>query len=166
MTRRVASLALASAVLLAAPAVAAAPKKVNRFGVGKVKLGATHKGLKAKGLVGKQVPGCELGGPGAKAARLKAGVKGAVQLSKSKPRRVRSIVITKGGAAKGVGIGARKADIKAKFPHAKFDTSTEDVFALTLVTVPKRDGGRFQFGIDTDTKKVSVMGVPFIAFCE
>ncbi len=40
------------------------------------------------------------------------------------------------------------------------------MFGLTLADVPKRDGGKFQFGIDVDTKRITLMGVPFIQFCE
>ena len=52
------------------------------------------------------------------------------------------------------------------FPHVKFDHGTEDVFGITLAKVPKRDGGKFQFAVDVGTKKVTLIGVPFIAFCE
>ena len=48
----------------------------------------------------------------------------------------------------------------------KFDHGTEDVFGITLAKVPKRDGGKFQFAVDVGTKKVTLIGVPFIAFCE
>jgi hypothetical protein len=161
---RVATAALVLA--LAAPAAAAAPAKVTRHGVGKVKIGATHKKLHAKGLLGPKVPGCNLAGPGQKAAKLRGGVEGAVQLTRSEPRRVRTILVTKGAAAHGVGIGDRKGDIKSAFPHADFDASTRQVFGITLVTVPFRDGGRFQFGIETGSHKISIIGVPTLAFCE
>ena len=157
---------LTTCLVLAAPAVAAAPAKVTRNGVGPVKLGKTHASLKAKGVLGRQVPGCELAGPGQKAARIKGSIEGAVNLTRGKARRVKTIVITDGAAARGVGFGDRAKDIAARFPHADFDESTEEVFELTLVTVPRRDGGRFQFGISTKTNKITVMGVPFIAFCE
>lgn len=167
MTRRVAALASAAAALaLAVPAVAAAPKNVSRNGVGQVKLGATHAKLKAKGLVGRKVPGCELAGPGQKAARLKAPLRGAVELTRSDPRRVRTVVVTKGAEAKGVGIGDPRQAIEETFPNARFDTSTEEVFGLTLVTIPRSDGGRYQFGVEVDTGDISLIGVPFISFCE
>jgi len=166
MIRRVAALALAATVSLAVPAVAAAPKKVTRNGVGQVKLGAKHSTLKAKGVVGNKIPGCELAGPGQKAARLTGALEGAVQLTTSAARRVRTIIVTKGAEAKGVGIGATRAKIEKRFPNAKVDTSTEEVFGLTLVTIPRSNGGRFQFGVEVKTKRVSLIGVPFIAFCE
>lgn len=165
-SRHTAALALAVAVSLAAPAVAAAPKKVSGKGVGQVKLGKTHASLKAKGLVGQKTPGCELAGPNAKAARLKAPLQGAVELTRSNPRKVRSITLRKGGAAKGVGIGDPIEAIVEKFPNAKIDTSTEEVFGLTLVSIPRKDGGKFQYGVSTDTDDVELIGVPFIAFCE
>jgi hypothetical protein len=157
---------LTASLVLAVPAVAAAPAKVTRNGVGPVKLGATHASLKAKGVLGPQIPGCELAGPGQKAARIKGSIEGAVNLKSGKNRRVKTIVVTDGAAAKGVGFGDRGRHIKARFPNAEFDRSTEEVFGLTLVTVPRSDGGRFQFGIDAKTNKITVMGVPFIAFCE
>lgn len=161
-----AALVLALVLSLAAPAVAAAPAEVTRNGVGDVKLGATHKKLRGKGLVGPIVAGCELAGPEEKAAQLRGGLEGAVQLTRSKPRRVRTVIVTKGAEAEGVGIGARRADIEEAFPNARFDSSTEEIFRLTLVTIPRKDGGRFQMGIDTKTKKVSLIGVPALAFCE
>jgi hypothetical protein len=164
--RRALPAALTVSAMLAVPAVAAAPAKVTDEGVGKVKLGATHASLHKKGLVGHMVRGCELAGPGQKAARLKAPLRGAVNLTRSKPRRVDTILVTKGAAAEGVGIGDTKADIKAAFPHAKFDSSGGGIFGVVIATVPKRDGGRFQFGIDTGTKKIRNIGVPIIPFCE
>ena len=57
--------------------------------------------------------------------------------------------------------------IKAKFPNAKVDHSTDQVFQLTLVKTPKRpNGGQITFGVSTQTKRTTVIGVPFIAFCE
>ena len=67
-----------------------------------------------------------------------------------------------------MGIGATIAQIKAKFPHAKVDHSTDQVFQLTLVRTPKRPHGRgrITFGVSTQTHKTTIIGVPFIAFCE
>jgi len=164
--RRLTAAVLAAFATLVFPAVAAAPKKITPKGVGKVKLGKTHASLKRKGLVGRQRKGCELGGPGMRAARLRAPLKGAVDLSRKDPRRVKSIVVTRGATARGVGIGDSQADIKAAFPKAKVDHSTDEVFAVTLVKVPKNGGGRLQFAVDVDTEKVTRIGVPFIPFCE
>ena len=84
------------------------------------------------------------------------------------PRKVDSISITGGAKARGVGIGATIAQIKAKFPHAKVDHCTDQVFQLTLVRTPKRPQrrGRITFGVSTQTHKTTIIGVPFIAFCE
>jgi hypothetical protein len=159
-------LTAALALSLTVPAVAAAPAEITRRGVGDVERGATHRSLREQGLVGPQEPGCELGGERQKAAELRKGLEGAVELTRGKPRRVRSIVVTDGAQARGVGIGARRADIRAAFPHARFDRSTEEVFGVMLATVPRRDGGRIQFGLDADTREVTLIGVPYIAFCE
>lgn len=166
MTARLPAAACAAFALLALPAVAAAPKHVTPRGVGKVKLGRTHASLKAKGLVGRKRKGCELSGPGARAARLRAPLKGAVDLTRTSPRRVKSIVVTQGATARGVAIGDTKADILAAYPKAKFDTSTQDVFGITLVRIPKNGGGRLQMALDEDTGRLTLFGIPFIAFCE
>ncbi|MGI8624519.1 MAG: hypothetical protein ACR2NB_13800 [Solirubrobacteraceae bacterium] len=144
----------------------AAAVKVTAAGVGKVGVGKRYSKLRAAGLLGPQRKGCELSGKGARAARLRAPLKGSVGLTRSKRRRVRDIVVTGGATARGVGIGASRADITAAFPKARFDSSTEEVFDITLVKVPKGGGGRLQFALDTATKKVTLIGVPFIAFCE
>ena len=160
------ALAVVLAAGIAAPAVAAAPEKATKRGVGDVELGATHRALRAQGLVGPQEPGCELGATPRKAAELRRGLEGAVELTRTRPRRVRSILVTEGAEARGVGIGARRRDIRAAFPHARFDDGTEEVFGVTLATVPRRDGGRMQFALDADTRRVTLIGVPYVAFCE
>src|SRR5215204_5339628 len=158
--------ALAFPGLLVAPATAAAPQKVTAEGVGKVKLGATHASLREQGLVGVLRPGCELGGSTTRSAKLKLPLRGSVDYTQSNPRKVVAITVRRGAAARGVGIGATIAQIKAKFPHASIDHSLEDIGLLTLVRVPKRDGGRFEFGVDPGTKRTVRIGVPRIPLCE
>jgi hypothetical protein len=65
-----------------------------------------------------------------------------------------------------VGIGATIAAIKAAYPKVTVDHSTDGTFELTMVRVPRARGGRLEFGVNTKTKKVTLIGVPFIAFCE
>ncbi|HZB75857.1 MAG TPA: hypothetical protein VE526_06510 [Solirubrobacteraceae bacterium] len=158
--------ALAASGLLAVPATAAAPQKITNEGVGKVKLGATHASLREQGLVGVLRPGCPLGGDQTRSAKLKAPLKGFVNYTTTNPREVNAIRIDGGAKAKGVGIGATIPQIKAKFPHARVNRSLEDIGLFTLVIVPRRDGGRFTFGVDTDTKKTIHIGVPDIPICE
>ena len=162
MIRAAATLALFA--LLALPALAAAPKRITPSGVGKVKLGATHRSLHNKGLLGPKVQGCEVAGPRARGAQLRQPLEGAVELTRRSPRRVRSIIVTKGATARGVAIGDTKADIQAAYPKAKFDTSTQEVFRITLVRIPKDGGGRLQMALRKG--KVDRFGIPFIAFCE
>jgi hypothetical protein len=133
-----------------------------------VHVGDRHADLRARGKVGPIGPGCELGGPNTRSARLRAPLKGSVNYTLNSPRRVTDITITGGAKARGVGIGATIAAIKAKFPHAKVDHSTDQVFQLTLVTTPRRpvSGGRIMFGVSTQTHKTTVIGVPGIGFCE
>lgn len=156
-------LAVVAAVAVAAPLPA---KKVTKDGVGQVKLGKTHMQLRQQGLVGRLRPGCELGGGETRSARLLAPLRGQVDYSLTNPRIARSILIRRGARANGVGRGDTIPEIRAEFPHARVNKDTEEVFGLWLVTVPKRDGGKFQFAVDADTERVTVMGVPFIAFCE
>jgi hypothetical protein len=163
------SLVLALVVaLLAAGTAFAAAAVITPTRVDGVHLGDTHSDLRARGKVGPIRPGCELGGPNTRSAKLKAPLKGSVNYTLSSPRKVDSISITGGAKARGVGIGATIAQIKAKFPHAKVNHSTDQVFQLTLVRTPKRPQGRgrITFGVSTQTKRTTIIGVPFIAFCE
>ena len=159
-------LAVAATLALLAATADAALKKITARGVDGVKLHATYQHLRSAHLIGHIRPGCELGGPNTRSAALRAPLKGSVDFTLSSPRRVTDIAVTKGAAAKGVGIGATIAQIKAKFPHAKVDHTTDGTFLITLVKVPKRDGGRFIFGVDTHTHKTTIIGIPHIAFCE
>jgi hypothetical protein len=144
-----------------------ADQKITAAGVGKVKLGKTYASLRVAGLVRKIEPGCPLGGPGTRSARLKAPLKGFVDLTtRQRPRKVRTISITGGATARGVGIGGTIAQIKAAFAKAKVDRATEEVFGITLVKVPKDGGGRIHFAVDVDSKKITRIGVPNIPFCE
>src|SRR5215204_3740822 len=115
MRTRLAVSALVLTGVLAVPATAAAPKKITSEGVGKVKLGATHASLREQGLVGVLRPGCELGGSDTRSARLKPPLRGSVDYTLVNPRKVVAITVRGGAAARGVGIGATIAQIKAKF---------------------------------------------------
>jgi hypothetical protein len=163
------SLALAFLIALAAAGVAvAAAAVITPTRVDGVHLGDTHADLHARGKVGPIRPGCELGGPTTRTAKLKAPLKGSVNYTLHNPRKVTDISITGGAKARGVGIGATIAQIKAKFPNAKVDHSTDQVFQLTLVQTPKRpkSGNRITFGVSTQTHRTTIIGVPIIAFCE
>jgi len=165
-----AALAAAAAVAIASPPVArdSAAAVITPTRVDGVHLGDTHADLRSRGKVGPIGPGCEFGGPNTRSARLKAPLKGFVNYTLQSPRKVTDITITGGAKARGVGIGATIAAIKAKFPHAKVDHSTDQVFQITLVTTPKRpvSGGRIMFGVSTQTHKTTIIGVPGIGFCE
>lgn len=65
-----------------------------------------------------------------------------------------------------MGIGATSAAIKAAFPRVVFDRSTVATFGLILARVPKSGGGRLEFAVDAKTKRVTLIGVPSIGFCE
>jgi hypothetical protein len=166
---RVVRLVSTSAAVVAAGAAiafAATSAKITASGVGKVKIGKTYTELHNAGLVGRIRPGCELGGPNTRSAKLKAPLKGQVNFTLKAPRKVTDVTINGGAKARGVGIGSTIAKIKAKFPKAKVDHSTDGTFELTLVKIPKSDGGKFIFGVSTKTHRVTIIGVPIIAFCE
>ena len=164
--------ALAGAVAIGSAAApgdagrAAAAKKITASGVGAVKIGKTHRQLRERGLVGKIRRGCELGGPTTRSAKLLAPLKGQVNYTLKKPRKVTDITITGGARARGVGIGAKIPAIRKAFPKAKVNHSTDDTFLLTLVQVPKKGGGRIVFAVSTETKRTRFIGVPFVGFCE
>ena len=149
-----------------ATATVAAAAKITPTGVGSVKLGETFSQLRAQHLVGPLHKGCELAGPNTRSASLLAPLKGGVDFTMSTPRKVVDISIRGGATARGVGIGATIAQIKAAYPKAKVDHSTEHTFAITLVRIPKNGGGRLQFAVDTMTHRVTFIGVPAIPFCE
>jgi hypothetical protein len=167
-----AALATAGAIAIGVAAApgqtghAAAVKRITAQGVGQVKLGKTHHRLRQQGLVGRLRRGCELAGPNARSARLRPPLKGQVDYTQTTPRTVTDIQIRGGAKARGVGIGATIPQIKAAFPKAKVDHSTEAVFGITLVKIPKSGGGKLQFAVDVDSGKTDLIGVPFIAFCE
>lgn len=163
-------LAVALAAVLGVSALAGAqagdPEKITPEGVGKLKVGMKHKRARELGLVGRIGPGCELGGPNTRSAQLKPPLRGSVNYTLTKPRRIRDITIKGGAEARGVGIGDTIPDVKAAYPKAKVDHSTDDTFLLTLVKIPKDGGGKLRFGVSTKTDKITVIGVPYIAFCE
>jgi len=150
----------------AAAVVLATPARITSSGAGGVKLGASYSSARAAGLLGKVAPGCELAGPRARSASLRRPLTGSVVLSTTAPRRVRTIVVRGGGAARGVGIGATAAAIRAAFPKAVFDHSTDGMFGLTIARVPRSGGGRLEFAVEIGSKKVALIGIPAIPFCE
>jgi len=167
--RRHIAVGTAVAMLALGPgaAVAAAPKRITSKGVGQVKLGATFAEMRQKHLVGKLRDGCELNGPNTKFSTLRSPLRGTVDWSRTATRRVKRVTVTGGNAkARGVGIGDTLADIKAAFRQAKVDHAAEPIFQITLVKIPKRGGDRMWFGIPIDTKKISMIGVPNLSFCD
>lgn len=150
----------------AASAGAPAPQKITAAGAGGVKLGKTYTSLRLAGLLGKVGPGCGLAGPNARSAPLRLPLQGGADLSTTSPRRVTRITVAGGGTARGVGIGATQAAVRAAFPKMTLDHSGEQTFGVTIARVPKGGGGRLEFAIGTKTKKVTLIGVPRISFCE
>jgi hypothetical protein len=151
----------------ASPSASGAVAKISPVRVDGVHLGDTHADLRARDKVGPIRPGCELA-ENTRSARLRSPLRGSVNYTQSSPRRVDNISVTGGARARGVGIGATIAQIKAKFPRARVSHRTDEVFRLTLVRTPRRPNGRgrITFGVSTQTHKTTIIGVPFIAFCE
>src|SRR3954452_5778775 len=121
-----------------ASSLQSAAVKITPSGVGGVKIGKTYKALHGAGLIGKIHHGCELGGANTRSAKLKAPLKGQVNFTLKAPRKVTDITVTGGATARGVGIGDKIADIKAAYPKAKVDHSTDQTFEITLVHIPKK----------------------------
>ncbi len=168
MTSIRATLPLAAGTVLLASATfaLAATPSITPKRAGAVTLGATYQSLRAAGVLGMVEPGCELAGPRTRSAALRAPLKGSVVLSQGSPRRVASILLRGGATARGVGIGARSGAIRAAFPKARFDHGSDAMFGITLVRVPKGGGGALEFALDTGTRRVTLIGLPAIAFCE
>jgi hypothetical protein len=156
--------ALASSGIAVSAQTASGPKVTPR-GVGGIKLGATFTKLHRRHLVGRLHRGCELA-PNTRSARLLAPLKGSVDFTRKAPRRVADVVVRGGAKARGVGIGATIADIQSAYPSAIIDHGTEQTFQITLVRIPRSGGGRIQFAVPLSTHRVSLIGVPFIPFCE
>jgi hypothetical protein len=65
--------------------------------------------------------------------------------------------------------GRRRLDDRSdqgEVPQARVTHATDEVFGITLVRIPRDGGGKFQFGVDVDTGKTTVIGIPRIGFCE
>ena len=160
-------LAMAAAVALSfGQASGATSTRITAAGVGAVKLGRTYTSLRLAGLLGRIGPGCELSGPSARSAPLRLPLQGGVDLSPASPRRVVRITLIGGATARGIGAGATLKALRARFPKLRLDHRTDKTFAITLAHVPKGGGGPLDFAISTKTKKVTLIGVPSIAFCE
>lgn len=149
-----------------APTGHGAAKAITRTGVHGVRLGFTYQRLHRHHRVGRIRRGCELGGPNTRSARLRAPLQGSADFTLTSPHKVTNITIRGGATARGVGIGDTIADVQAAYPKATVDHGTDAVFGITLVKVPKSGGGRLQLAVDTTTHRVTLIGIPFIAFCE
>jgi hypothetical protein len=166
MRARHAAPALLAGLALTASAVAAPARpgaaKITAAGVDGVKLGASYVSLRTAHKIAKARRGCELAGPRARSARLRAPLHGSVDLTISRPLRVDTITVTGGAKADGVGVGARLAAVKAAFPHAK----VRHVLGIALARVPEADGGPFEFLLSAAGNRVEAIGIPRVPFCE
>jgi hypothetical protein len=160
------ALAIGASAADTQPTARIAAKKITRDGVGQVKLGMTFREAREQHLIGKLRPGCELSGPEAHSARLRSPLRGFVDLTLTTPRKIANIAVTRGARARGVKVGDRIRDIKDASPGAIVNKRTEEIFGLWLVRVPKSAGGRITFSVPVSTKRIDMIGVPFIPFCE
>lgn len=144
----------------------ATPPAITAAGAGVVALGSTYTTLRRDGRIATLRRGCELAGASARSARLRTPLRGSVDFTHATPRRVQTITIVGGATAGGVGVGATTAQVRRAFAHAAADHGAEQIFGVTLFTVPRRDGGRFQFAVETKTGRVTQIGIPAIPFCD
>lgn len=135
-------------------------------GVGPIRLGARYSELQAKGLVESIGPGCEVAGPNTRAARLRPPLKGSVEFTLSEPRRVVTITIYGGAAARGVRVGAPIRAVRAAFPGVKIDRSGEETFGMTFFDVPHEKGGPIGFAVGKKTKRVEQIAIPNVSVCD
>ena len=160
-------LAVAATTTVAAPDTQSAGglQRVTAKGVGKVKLGKTYTSLRRAGLISKIGPGCELAGPRARSAKLRAPLEGYVDFGPGKKRRVVHITVLGGAAARGVRVGDTQDDVLQEFPKARVDESTQDQYGVTIVKVPKGGGGKMEFVIGSGERVMSI-NLPGASFCE
>jgi hypothetical protein len=167
MRRRLTAITVLAVSISAATATAAqAPPKITAKGVGQVKIGSTAAELRERGLIGRVRPGCELEGPNTRFARLKAPLKGTVDLTQTSTRRVAFIHVRGGARARGVRVGDTLADITAAFPKRKVIRATEQPFGFTRVKIPKDGGGRMDFAVRVSTGRITSIDVPRIKICD
>ncbi len=152
---------LSLAVTATAAASTAADKKITPAGVGQIKLGAPVGALQDAGLVGGLTPGCELASPPVRSAKLRAPLKGFVEVGLD--NKVKAITIRGGASARGVGVGDTLADITAKFPKRRL---IDTPFGVTRVKIPKRGGGRMDFLIRKSTGRIRSVELPRLRVCD
>ena len=163
---RIAVVAVAVLVTTCAVAVAASAVRVTASGVGSVKLGKTYTALRGAGLLGKIGPGCEFAGPRARSAPLRPPLRGSVDFTMKLPRRVNRIVVSRGAAARGVGIGSSSAAVRRAFTQVAYNRTLEATFGITIARVPASNGGPLEFALDAKTRRVTLIGIPSVSFCE
>jgi hypothetical protein len=167
MRRSISVTTAAVLAISAATATAAqAPQKVTAKGVGQVRLGDTAAELRDQGLIGPLRKGCELEGPNARFAKLRAPLKGTVEFTQAATPRVNFIHVRGGAAARGVRVGDRLSDITAAFPKRKIIRATEEPFGFTRVKIPKNGGGRMDFSVRLRTGRITSIDVPRIKICD
>jgi hypothetical protein len=157
--------AVTAAILIGGAAAYAAAPAITADGVGDVELGRKASKLKEAGLIGRLRDGCELA-PNTRTAKLKAPLQGEGQFhaDQATPRqrhhRPRWGQSLRGGgwivqARDQGGLSAR--EVRPRHGGRVRDHPRQD---------PKVRRRQFQFAVDVGTKKVTLIGVPFIAFCE
>jgi hypothetical protein len=147
-----------------AAATAGAPPQITFGGVGQVKLGLTFKQLRHKHLVGRLHRGtCDAAGPNASPfARLRSPLRGQANFTRSVPHTLTDITIRGGAKARRVAVGDRLAKVKARFPRRQIRHD----LGLIFVDVRKTSNIKEQFIVDQGTRRVTAIGVPFVAICE
>lgn len=145
----------------------ARPLLVTATRAGRVHLGELASTLIARHLIGKIRPGCPLGGSNTRSARLSRPLAGTVDFTLSSPRRVQDISVTGGGVtARGIAIGASLKAVKRAYPKAHIDNSTVATFGVISILIPRSEGGPLQLDVDHKSKRLIIIGAPFVATCD
>jgi hypothetical protein len=153
--------------------VAAELVKLTPTSLGALTIGMSQEAATATGMIEPFGPGCELAGPGQKAAELKAPLDGSVIADETGVTRlyVRAGAITDPGA---VQVGDALSEVRKAFGDAYTVTVDQDpdtvaMFGAWFAYVAKagvEDSNIFQVSVDPGTELVTALGAPYIPTCE
>lgn len=134
--------------------------------VGDIQIGDTVRSLHDRKLIRGLKPGCELD-PGQRVAALRPPLEG-FAIFFGGGNRLSSIAI-EGGAetASRIRVGSTVREAREAHPKAEYDPpGSMEPFAEGFLWVNRASNPRMTFLIDPNSKRVSLIGVPSVNFCE